>query len=197
MTILSSPAPAGLVRRAALEASANVHDDAAEAAGAAAEADVGPSAADPLPIYSLALEVLASPSPSLGAAQVHGWRVLAHDRGGWSVVDFAGSDPTGQSTTIRRSGPAELLLRAGRLTGEAADSEAAYEPRILEVRRLGFSALWLHSNEAADRFFTLEEAPREHDTESMLAELAPRARRLASSAAGAASADAWSNELGG
>jgi hypothetical protein len=198
MAILSSPAPAGLAERAAVEASSAAAGALEAEAVFGGELGATPSAAEPMPIYSIPLDVLASGSPSLEMAEQHGWRVLTRDNSGWRVVDYAGREPARPASAIRGSRPAELLLQAGIRAAERDDGDATYEPRILEIGRLGFSALWLHSEEAPDRLYTLEDDPRERTTEDLLAELAPRARRrLDSAARRGMSGDALSNELGG
>jgi hypothetical protein len=198
MTIVATPAPASLERRAAAEAAAIAGPGPQFEAMLAGGPSAAPSAAEPLPIYSIPLEAISTDSAPLDKAEMHGWRVLTRVSSGHHLVDFAGREPGGRASAIRSPRAAELLVRAGTLAAARDRDDKTYEPRILEVSRLGFSALWLHCEDAPDLFYTLEEEPREQDAETLMAELAPRARRrLDSAAARRGSTGDEPNELGG
>ena len=199
MTIVPTETPVGLRRRAVAESAAVRDEPDPLDTALGGEQEATPSGAStPLPIYSIPLAALASDPAPLQRAEQHGWRVLTRDSSTWRLVDFARDRLVGAASLIQRAPAARRLLRAGVAAAASDRDDVIYEPRILEIGKVGFSALWLCAQgEAEDRFFTLADEPHEQDIDAVLLELAPRARRrLASSVAAAAGGDG-PNDLGG
>lgn len=137
-------------------------------------------ASQPLPVYSIPIDVLAERGlaerggKALSAAQQHGWRVLTSDSRGVQLVDVAKDSEL--AVSVRRGSSVAILAKAGAMAEERASADISYEPRILDFGRLGMSALWLHSDQGLDRFFTLELEPKERSEAQLLNEAGARAR---------------------
>jgi len=176
MTIVAKAAP-GNVAEAALR-------ETAASAGAAArslnyaETGGGPPATTssaPLPVFSIPIGSLAAEQGDLlGAAVQTGWRVLTTHGSARQLVDL---DMEGSPRMVRRGNAAAMVIRAGSLAEASVTGTTPFEPRVLDFGRLGMSALWLHDSSGDDRFFTLEDEPREIDAAELLGRAAGRASR--------------------
>jgi hypothetical protein len=150
MTVFSEGAPEQIRRNAALEtlAIARTRPGADQAGGGGPQTLVSPSAAEPLPIYSIPLEVLAADIAPLAQVVQRGWRVLTKDEfGRQRIVDLKGTDADATPNRLHGPGAASQLEAAGAKAQEQAPDGTPYAARILEFARLGLSALWLHGEE--------------------------------------------------
>lgn len=146
--------------------------------GGGAEA---PSASDPLPIYSVALETLATdPLRALKEAKRQGWRVLTTDHGERQLVDLVAADESqARPVAVRTGTSADILVHAGELAEKSVPQETEFEVRVLDFGRLGMAVLWLQNAdpETPDHFFTLEPDPKEQKQADLLKEAQSRAQR--------------------
>ncbi len=176
MTIIARDAPS-YVAKAALK-------ETAASAGAAAhslnyaEAGGGPpttTSSPPLPVFSIPIGSLAADQGNLlDAAVQKGWRVLTTHGSAQQLVDL---DMEGSPRMVRRGNAAAMMIRAGSIAETSVVGTTPFEPRVLDFGRLGMSALWLHDAAGGDRFFTLEDDPREIDAAELLGKAAGRASR--------------------
>ena len=147
-------------------------------------------ASPPLPVYSIPQAALIDGvGDVLKYAQHSGWRVLTTGSDGPQLVEI--EKETHRALAVRRGSSAGILQRAGMMAERVASIDVAYEPRILDFGRLGLSALWLHSDQSQDLFFTLESDPQEQSETTILNEAMRRAhnRREASDNGGSGPAN--------
>lgn len=180
MTIAPAIAPDVIAQRAMAEASAARDlrrppgmDRVLMDAGSGDRVEA--AAADPLPIYTIAIETLANELPSQIADASHqGWRVRTVDAQGEQLVDLG---ETGEPLAVRRGQSTEILKRSVALAEQVVEPDVAYEARLLDFGQLGLSALWLYQEHGADRFFSLDREPHELKEDDLLADASARARR--------------------
>lgn len=126
-----------------------------------------------LPVYSIPQAALAEGGDVLKYAQHSGWRVLTTGGDESQLVEI--EKDTHRALSVRRGSSAVILKRAGMMAERMASRDVAYEPRILDFGRLGMSALWLHSDQSPDLFFTLEPDPQAQLEATLLNEAIRRA----------------------
>lgn len=179
MPIMPSIAPPGVAENALIEARTSQRARAPVGTVPAGEEGGGnpiAEASEPLPIYSIPIETLAyNPVAALGNAQRHGWRVITIDAGGAQLVDLAGDDA--RPVSVRRGASIRNLVNAGHLAEATLAADTSYEPRVIDFTRLGMSALWMHSADSADQFFTLEPQSRHLSGETLIEEAGTLARQ--------------------
>lgn len=147
-------------------------EETTEAGGGA----VLPSAAAPLPVYTIPMEALAEKRPSsLDDAVQHGWRVLTRSGTGAQLVDL--SAVTGKPLAVRRGRSVDILTKAATLAALSSPDDIDYEPRLIDFGRLGLSALWLHSDTNPDFLFRLDGEPRKTSEVDFLDDATRRARQ--------------------
>lgn len=117
---------------------------------------------DPLAVYYLGVDTLASDASTKQARQV-GWRYLVNQGGSVGAVEVLGNQVSSITQGEAPAHLAQALLVAENTVEEWND----YEARILLFGRSGASLLWLHANHGRDRFFALSADP--HEVEEQVA----------------------------
>jgi hypothetical protein len=96
-----------------------------------------------------------------------GWRSTVVDAKGAALVDYITN--RGKVTGVVHGPSVKRLENAGRKAEQDAPVDQNYEPRILTFGTLGMSELWLHSETAPDRFYSLsDDVPEASTAEVML-----------------------------
>lgn len=150
-----------------------------------------PQAGSPLPVYCLGLADAASAAPLARAIAV-GWRYPIVGGANAGLANLEPAEDGYAFAGVSHGAFAARLVQAAYLAEEAlGTTDAAYEPRLLEVPALGLAALWLNGPD--DRFIPLMEgqppgtAPlRMIDDMEPVLKAALETRREAPPAAGAA-----------
>lgn len=149
--------------------------------GEASLSDIGGSLGAPivsLPVYGISRDLLErGGNAALGDAKQIGWRYLVQDRDGAGLVDRFGTAADGSSRIIRGSS-VDRYGKAGLVAEAETPENIAFEPRVLDFGVLGQTELWLHSDHAEDRFYSLGAAePVRRDGTTVMTEALRRAGR--------------------
>lgn len=119
-----------------------------------------PQTGSPIPVFHLDLVHLTAPSP-LDLAYQTGWRypVIGGLEPGLAYVRQSGAAPDLTSYGGLQQGlHPRRLMQAGQMAQVAlAADQIRFEPRMLQVVSLQFSALWLHGSDDRNFFVSLLE----------------------------------------
>lgn len=187
MSISRSSLPKGVAKTIAAElgARAAVHGTelAALADGDSGGTGAGGELIDAVPIYGVEEALLRrDPKAALADARPIGWRTLCTDPTntelGVALVDSYLREGERDQVRVIRGPMVSHFAAAGVLAeDELEGGKAEYEPRILDFGTLGLTALWLHSDKAADRFYPLgDEEAKRRNTRFVLEQAVRRAR---------------------
>jgi hypothetical protein len=164
ITITSGPEEATqvVVRELTALNRARGTSDAGESGGGKAQA-VKAS----LPIYHMGPDALTTgvTQPAASARRI-GWRYLLAKGQTKCAVEVIGD----AVSSITEGNVARNLEQALSVASKTVDKFKRYEARVLVFGRAGNSLLWLHADADAggDRYFSLDEQPREVDEEGAM-----------------------------
>ena len=133
----------------------------------------------PMPVFAPDLARLRDDgAAALADAPRTGWRYLVDHPTGLAVVDLPEGERS-QPRLLADPGLGARLARSGRKAERAADPNATYEARILDLNLIGNSVLWLRHQDdrSGDLFVSLSETPKLLDPKTMFRQLQSAAAR--------------------
>ena len=142
-----------------------------ERALAAVDSGGGPATKlhDPLGVFHIPMARLAQTTTAQDARQI-GWRYFVENGDELRTVDVHGQGKDRHVTAVTTGGSVESLSAATTLAADRSTNDTLdYEARVLEFGRAGPGALWLHTHDGPDRFFSLDAEPREVSEKDVIA----------------------------